>query len=153
MDSTTMHHHMGRKTLRKEKDLKIAHGHKADDHEEEQAHTWQQTMCRPAIFIARTGFGRKDFYEKFELYMETGMIGAYQPEMAVLKKVDDGVHPVYRDTVYELCEEGISGKRFMDVGDRRFRVTSVFPADASYAATQKFLSYIGSELSKESHSA
>ncbi len=39
---------------------------------------------------------------EFELYMETGMIGAYQPEMAVLKKVNDGVHPVYRDTVYEF---------------------------------------------------
>ena len=47
---------------------------------------------------------------EFDLYMETGMLGAYQPEMAVLKKVDDGVHPVYRDTVYELCEEGMSGK-------------------------------------------
>ena len=90
---------------------------------------------------------------ELELYMETGMIGAYQPEMAVLKKVDDGVHPVYRDTVYELCEEGMSGKRFMDVGDRRFRVTSVFPADSSSTATQKFLSYIDSELAKESHSA
>ena len=90
---------------------------------------------------------------EFELYMETGMIGVYQPEMAVLKKVDDGVHPAYRDTVYELSEEGMTGKRFMDVGDRRFRITSVFPADASSTATQKFLSYIDSELSKESHRA
>ena len=44
MDSTTMHHHADSKTLRKEKELKIAHGHKADDHEDEQTHTWQQTM-------------------------------------------------------------------------------------------------------------
>ena len=44
MDSTTMHHHADRKTLRKEMELKIARGHKADDHEEEQTHTWQQTM-------------------------------------------------------------------------------------------------------------
>lgn len=89
----------------------------------------------------------------FEEYMETGMVGAYQPEMAVLKKDDDGVCPVYRDTVYELCEEGMTGKRIMEVGDRRFRVTSVFPAEASSTATQKFLSYIDSELAKESHSA
>ena len=44
MDSTTMHHHADSKTLRKEMELKIARGHKADDHEEEQTHTWQQTM-------------------------------------------------------------------------------------------------------------
>ena len=44
MDSTTMRHHTDSKTLRKEMELKIARGHKADDHEEEQTHTWQQTM-------------------------------------------------------------------------------------------------------------
>ena len=44
MDSTTMRHHADSKTLRKEMELKIARGHKADDHEEEQTHTWQQTM-------------------------------------------------------------------------------------------------------------
>ncbi|MGE9971518.1 relaxase/mobilization nuclease domain-containing protein [Candidatus Pseudoscillospira sp. SGI.172] len=44
MDSTTVRHHADSKTLRKEMEKKIAHGHKADDHEEEQIHTWQQTM-------------------------------------------------------------------------------------------------------------
>ena len=44
MDSTTMRHHTDSKALRKEMEKKIAHGHKADDHEEEQTHTWQQTM-------------------------------------------------------------------------------------------------------------
>ena len=44
MDSTTMRHHADSKTLRKEMELKVARGHKADDHEEEQTHTWQQTM-------------------------------------------------------------------------------------------------------------
>ena len=42
MDSTTMRHHADSKTLRKEKEKKIALGHAQDDHEEEQ--TWQQTM-------------------------------------------------------------------------------------------------------------
>ena len=37
----------------------------------------------------------------FEEYMETGMVGAYQPEMAVLRKEPDGVLAVYRDTVFE----------------------------------------------------
>ena len=41
-DSTTMYHHADSKTLRKERQKKIAQGHAEDDHEEEQ--TWQQTM-------------------------------------------------------------------------------------------------------------
>lgn len=42
IDITTTHHHADRKTLRKEKEKKIALGQKEDDHEEEP--TWQQTM-------------------------------------------------------------------------------------------------------------
>ena len=42
MDSTTMHSHTDRKTLRKKQQKKIAQSHAEDDHEEEQ--TWQQTM-------------------------------------------------------------------------------------------------------------
>ena len=42
MDSATMHHRSGRKTLRREQEKKIALGHKEDDYEEEQ--TWQQSM-------------------------------------------------------------------------------------------------------------
>ena len=42
MDSTTMHPHTDRKTLRKKQQKKIAQGHAQDDHEEEQ--NWQQTM-------------------------------------------------------------------------------------------------------------
>ena len=44
MDATTQHHHTDSKTLRKEREKKIALGHKADDHEDEQTHTGQQTM-------------------------------------------------------------------------------------------------------------
>ena len=44
MDSTTQHHHTDSKTLRKEREKKISLGHKADDHEDEQTYTWQQTM-------------------------------------------------------------------------------------------------------------
>ena len=42
MDATTRHHHADSKTLRKERQKKIAQGHATDDHAEEQ--TWQQTM-------------------------------------------------------------------------------------------------------------
>ena len=44
MDATTQHHHADSKVLRKEKEKKIVLGHKADDHEDEQTYTWQQTM-------------------------------------------------------------------------------------------------------------
>ena len=44
MDATTQHHHTDSKALRKEREKKIALGHKADDHEDEQTYTWQQTM-------------------------------------------------------------------------------------------------------------
>ena len=42
MDSTTMHPRTDRKTLRQERQKKIALGHKEDDHEDEQ--NWQLTM-------------------------------------------------------------------------------------------------------------
>ena len=42
MDATTTHHQTDIKALRKERQKKIALGHKEDDHEEEP--TWQQTM-------------------------------------------------------------------------------------------------------------
>ena len=41
-DATTTHRHSDKKPSRKEREKKIAMGHKEDDHEEEQ--TWQQTM-------------------------------------------------------------------------------------------------------------
>ena len=41
-DATTTHQHGDRKALRKEREKKIAMGHKADDHEEEQK--WEQSM-------------------------------------------------------------------------------------------------------------
>lgn len=41
-DATTMHPHTDRKTLRQERQKKIAQGHAEDDYEEEP--TWQQTM-------------------------------------------------------------------------------------------------------------
>jgi len=44
MDSTTQHHHTDSKVLRKEREKKIALGHKEDDHEEEQNYTWQQML-------------------------------------------------------------------------------------------------------------
>ena len=41
-DATTTHQHTDKKALRKEREKKIAMGHKADDHEEKQK--WEQSM-------------------------------------------------------------------------------------------------------------
>jgi len=90
---------------------------------------------------------------EFEEYMETGMVGAYHPECAVLRQNDDGVFTAYRDTFYNFSDQELTSKRVMTVGDRLFRITSVFPVNASVTATDKFLAYIDNELEKESHSA
>ena len=44
MDATTTHHRSDSKALRKEHEKKAALGHNEKDHEDEQTHTWQQTM-------------------------------------------------------------------------------------------------------------
>ena len=90
---------------------------------------------------------------ELDIYLETGIIGGYIPERAILKREEDGVSTSYRDTFYEFTDKELAGKRIMTVGDRCFRVTSVFPVDASATVTDKFLSYIDSELEKEAHSA
>lgn len=41
-DGTSMNHHADRKLLQKERQKKIAMGHREDDHEEE--HKWEQSM-------------------------------------------------------------------------------------------------------------
>ena len=37
-------HYTDRKALQKERETKIALGHKADDHKDEVSYDWQQTM-------------------------------------------------------------------------------------------------------------
>ena len=44
MDSTTQRYHTDSKMLRKEHAKKVALGHNEKDHEDEETHTWQQTM-------------------------------------------------------------------------------------------------------------
>jgi len=41
-DATTTHQHTDKKILRREREKKIALGHKEDDHEDEP--TWQQSL-------------------------------------------------------------------------------------------------------------
>ena len=49
MDSTTMHPRTDRKTLRQERQKKIALGHKEDDHEDEQNWLRQERQKKIAL--------------------------------------------------------------------------------------------------------
>lgn len=41
----------------------------------------------------------------YEEYKQTGMLGSYQPEHALLCETDDGVQPVFRDAAYYYDED------------------------------------------------
>lgn len=84
-------------------------------------------------------------------FMKTGMVGAYQPRRAVLQRCSDGIVTIFRDAVHQETDDRITAKRMLTVGDRRFRVTSVFPAEPAAMVTDKYLAYIDSELKKEVH--
>ena len=43
-DSTTTGHYKDRKVLEEERDLKIAHGQKEDDHEDQMNYQYRQSM-------------------------------------------------------------------------------------------------------------
>ena len=85
----------------------------------------------------------------FEVYMETGMLGAYQPERAVKQEINGKVLPLYRDTVYTETEEGMELKRELVVGGRLFSVRSLFPTASTATPTQKMLRIIDNDLEKK----
>lgn len=90
---------------------------------------------------------------EFEVYMKTGILGSYRPERATLRQEKDGITAIYRDTIYNQQDDCMTGTRFMEVGGKCFRITSVFPEDSSSTATEKLLSYIDSTLAKGSRRA
>lgn len=88
----------------------------------------------------------------YEEYKTTGMVGAYQPERAVLRQTESGVATIFRDTACYNRQENMEWERTMMVGSRVFTVTSVFPLEAISTPTEKMLSYIDTELEKDAHS-
>lgn len=92
--------------------------------------------------------------KEYEEYRDTGMLGAYHPETAVLWSSEDGgVDTIFRDTRYWNRADGIVRERNMLIQGKVFRVTSVFPDAPTATPTDKMLSLIDSELSKDRHSA
>lgn len=91
---------------------------------------------------------------EYEEYRDTGIVGAYDPAKAVFRQTEDGgVSTIFRDSSYWDTAEGFISERNMLVGGKVFRITSVFPVEAGATPTDKLLSLIDADLSKESHSA
>ena len=85
---------------------------------------------------------------EYEEYRDTGMLGGYCPERAVLR--DDGNGSV--TTNWQRDDHTVS-ERQMLIGGKVFQVTSVFPTEVSATPTDKLLSLIDTDLAKEAHSA
>ena len=91
---------------------------------------------------------------EFEEYRDTGILGSYHPEMAVLREQRGGeVMTTFRDTDYQQQEDHLESRREMLIRGKVFHVPSVFPAHAIATPTDKLLSLIDAEFSEQSHSA
>lgn len=92
--------------------------------------------------------------KEFEVYRDTGVLGGYQPEMAVQREQSAGeVMTIFRDTEYRRQEQNMECRREMLIRGKVFHVTSVFPAEAIATPTDKLLSLIDAEFADQSHSA
>ena len=91
---------------------------------------------------------------EYEEYRDTGMLGGYNPNGALLRETESGeVLTSFRDTYYQHQDDHIINQREMLIGGKVFHVTSVFPMDATATPTDKLLSLIDTDLKKEAHSA
>ena len=90
----------------------------------------------------------------YEAYRDTGVLGSYHPEMAVLREQRGGeVLTTFRDTNYQQQEDYLESQRKMLIRGKVFHVTSVFPNQAIATPTGKLLSLIDAEFSEKGHSA
>ena len=92
--------------------------------------------------------------KEFEEYRDTGVLGSYHPEMAVLREQHSGeVLTTFRDTNYQRQEDHLESQREMLIRGKVFHVTSVFPSEAIAMPTDKLLSLIDAEFADQGHSA
>ena len=97
---------------------------------------------------------RSSMRTEYEEYRDTGMLGGYDPDGALLRETESGeVLTSFRDTSYQHQDDHIINQREMLIGGKVFHVTSVFPMDATATPTDKLLSLIDTDLKKEAHSA
>ena len=90
----------------------------------------------------------------YEAYRDTGVLGGYHPEMAVLREQSDGeVMTIFRDTEYHQQEQNMECRREILIRGKVFYVTSAFPSEAIATPTDKLLSLIDAEFADQGHSA
>ena len=93
---------------------------------------------------------RSNMKSEYEIYLETGILGGYRPEEAILRKAEGGgVDTLYRDANYTVSEKKYSRERQMLIRGKCFIVTSVFPTNATATPTDKMLSVIDGDLEAE----
>lgn len=89
----------------------------------------------------------------WEIYRDTGILGAYRPEQVILRRTEDGgVETLFRDSVAVVEGEDLTLQRGMIVNGKSFLVTSVFPGGAAATPTDKLLQLIDAELERERRS-
>ena len=90
---------------------------------------------------------------EYEEYRDTGMLGGYNPNGALLRETESGeVLTSFRDTCYQHQDDHIINQREMLIEGKVFHVTSVFTMDATATPTDKLLSLIDTDLKNEAHS-
>lgn len=90
---------------------------------------------------------------EYKEYLETGMLGSYRPESAIVKKSDSGAAlTLFRDTVCTHEGDARVREREMLVKGKRFIISSVFPVKAKATATDRMLALIDADLQKDAKS-
>ena len=65
--------------------------------------------------------------QDWEIYRDTGILGAYRPEQVILRRSEDGgVETLFRDSIAKWEGDDLTRQRAMLVGGKCFLVTSVF---------------------------
>ena len=88
--------------------------------------------------------------EEWEEYLQTGILGGYDPAHAVVRQVEnEKVGVLFRDTTYWKREGCYVHERKMRVGNTLFHITSVFPDAPTAPPTEKMLALIDAEMDKK----
>ena len=94
--------------------------------------------------------------QEWEIYRDTGVKGAYQPERAILRELRSGdVLTMYRDTEYWQTRNEFTPKRDMVIGRKGFHIPSGLRdgGTAGPPPPEKLLSHIDLQLKKEAQGA
>ena len=94
----------------------------------------------------------KKMKKDWEIYRDTGVLGDYRPEGAVVSETENGgVVTIFKDTMHWDREEEFVQERLMRIGDMTFHITSVFQNEdkATSTPTDKLLAHIDMQMENE----